>query len=426
MLLNEGADVDASAGGMSPTPLFLAVEAGRVAVVKTLLAHGASLTWEDLQDWATALDLTPSNPVLNSKEIYNLLLSRVNLEAAGESAELPSKSEEFSAEDLRAWGGYDTSSESIAETIQKHFSTFILLFSKFFFLFFLTLFLYNVMIYIAGMVGTTKTDQTKARANARAAPRRARARAPAPAPEPEPEPEQAEPEPEPNPEPEPEPEPSVSTEPRELEPESAREPEPSPAPEPEPSPDEAFEETKGAELDPTVRALLVSLDLTALEPIFADHMIDADALPLLTTEDLVEDMGLPLAAARSIVEAMRAVSEASAKKLVVQDVFDDIARHQAVVEAELADHRAELERLRIRRDEVPDFACPITTELMKDPVFAADGHTYERCAIALWFERKNTSPVTNAPLRNADLIPNHAMKSMIAEFLEQSRALVEA
>ena len=152
-------------------------------------------------------------------------------------------------------------------------------------------------------------------------------------------------------------------------------------------------------------------------------MVDADSLPLLTTEDLVEDMGLPLASALSVVEAMRAVSEASAKKLAVQDVFDDIARHQAVVEAELADHRAELERLKIRREEVPErLVCPITFELMKDPVFASDGHTYERCAIEQWFERAQTSPVTNEPVPDVCLRPNHMAKSMIAEFLEHSRA----
>jgi len=186
------------------------------------------------------------------------------------------------------------------------------------------------------------------------------------------------------------------------------------------------EESKGAEeVDPTVRALLASLGLSSYESTFAEHLVDAAALPLMTVEDFVEEMDIPVTVAVSIVEAMRAVSEASAKKLAVQEVFDDIARHQAVVEAELADHRAELERLRIRRDEVPEsFACPITTELMKDPVFAADGHTYERCAIAQWFERAQTSPTTNEPI-GTNLIPNHAMKSMISEFLDHSRALVD-
>ncbi|KAH8059533.1 ubiquitin-protein transferase [Aureococcus anophagefferens] len=223
--------------------------------------------------------------------------------------------------------------------------------------------------------------------------------------EPEPAPGQAEPEPAAEPEPEP-----AAAEP-EAERAGARGAGAAPAP---PSPPRDYEaagaeESKGAEeVDPTVRALLVSLGLSAYESTFAEHLVDAAALPLMTVEDFVEEMDIPVTVAVSIVEAMRAVSEASAKKLAVQEVFDDIARHQAVVEAELADHRVELERLRIRRDEVPEsFACPITTELMKDPVFAADGHTYERCAIAQWFERAQTSPTTNEPIAT-NLVPNHA------------------
>ncbi|KAK7249049.1 hypothetical protein SO694_00044026 [Aureococcus anophagefferens] len=55
-------------------------------------------------------------------------------------------------------------------------------------------------------------------------------------------------------------------------------------------------------------------------------------------------------------------------------------------------------------------------ELMEDPVIAADGHTYERRAIAAWFERRRTSPITNEALPNLDLVPAHAIRSMIARY----------
>ena len=43
---------------------------------------------------------------------------------------------------------------------------------------------------------------------------------------------------------------------------------------------------------------------------------------------------------------------------------------------------------------VPEFCCPITTELIEDPVVAADGHTYEGVAIVDWFKTGNdASPV---------------------------------
>ncbi|MCC2667386.1 MAG: hypothetical protein K0S63_1302, partial [Gammaproteobacteria bacterium] len=35
--------------------------------------------------------------------------------------------------------------------------------------------------------------------------------------------------------------------------------------------------------------------------------------------------------------------------------------------------------------EVPDaFECPITAEIMLDPLMASDGHSYERIAIEKW------------------------------------------
>ena len=43
----------------------------------------------------------------------------------------------------------------------------------------------------------------------------------------------------------------------------------------------------------------------------------------------------------------------------------------------------------------PDaLCCPISMEIMRDPVIAADGHTYERADIELWFANNNTSPKT--------------------------------
>ena len=47
----------------------------------------------------------------------------------------------------------------------------------------------------------------------------------------------------------------------------------------------------------------------------------------------------------------------------------------------------------------PDFICPITQEIMRDPVIALDGHSYERTAITQWFGLgRIKSPLTNAPL----------------------------
>ena len=73
------------------------------------------------------------------------------------------------------------------------------------------------------------------------------------------------------------------------------------------------------------------------------------------------------------------------KKLVAQDALDGAAKHQSVLEEELREHRAEIERLKIGRGEMPDhLLCGITLELMKDPVIAADGHTSPQCCSRHW------------------------------------------
>ena len=105
----------------------------------------------------------------------------------------------------------------------------------------------------------------------------------------------------------------------------------------------------------------------------------------------------------------------------------DVATHQSAIEQELREHRAEIERLKIQRREVPDeYCCPITCELMKEPVLCMeDGQTYERCAIEQWFSRPGakTSPSTGATLASTTLAPNYALKSLIAGWKAQrSRA----
>ena len=62
------------------------------------------------------------------------------------------------------------------------------------------------------------------------------------------------------------------------------------------------------------------------------------------------------------------------------------------------------------------FICPISLQIMKDPVTAITGITYDRESIEHWlFTSKNaTCPVTNQPLpKDSDLTPNHTLRRLI-------------
>ena len=75
---------------------------------------------------------------------------------------------------------------------------------------------------------------------------------------------------------------------------------------------------------------------------------------------------------------------------------------------------------------VSDLVCPITQEMMQDPVVAADDHTYERSEIVRWFERSQTSPLTREKLEDKTLRDNIMIRKQIREFQEQEKSKEES
>lgn len=68
------------------------------------------------------------------------------------------------------------------------------------------------------------------------------------------------------------------------------------------------------------------------------------------------------------------------------------------------------------------FLCPISMELMEDPVTVSTGVTYDRRSIERWFFKygKTTCPATMQRLSSFDLTPNHTLKSVISSWLERA------
>ncbi|KAF7818859.1 E3 ubiquitin-protein ligase PUB23-like [Senna tora] len=63
----------------------------------------------------------------------------------------------------------------------------------------------------------------------------------------------------------------------------------------------------------------------------------------------------------------------------------------------------------------PFFLCPISLEIMKDPITVSTGITYDRHSIERWlFSANNTTcPVTKQPLSLSQLTPNHTLRRLI-------------
>jgi len=63
------------------------------------------------------------------------------------------------------------------------------------------------------------------------------------------------------------------------------------------------------------------------------------------------------------------------------------------------------------------FYCPITSQLLKDPVLDPEGNTYEKEAIIHWLEKHGTSPITKNSLQVNSLVPNRALKEAMESIL---------
>lgn len=67
-----------------------------------------------------------------------------------------------------------------------------------------------------------------------------------------------------------------------------------------------------------------------------------------------------------------------------------------------------------------EYLCPITHEIMTDPVCVSDGYTYERKAIEEWLTKKQSSPILNLSIQGTQLYPNKVLKMLIDQYMQQS------
>jgi len=62
------------------------------------------------------------------------------------------------------------------------------------------------------------------------------------------------------------------------------------------------------------------------------------------------------------------------------------------------------------------FICPLTKEILQDPVVLSDGRTYERVAILDFFKKRGfISPVTKQSVDSKVVLPNIDLRGVIDE-----------
>ncbi|KAH7431414.1 hypothetical protein KP509_08G047000 [Ceratopteris richardii] len=67
-----------------------------------------------------------------------------------------------------------------------------------------------------------------------------------------------------------------------------------------------------------------------------------------------------------------------------------------------------------------EFVCPISLQIMSDPVIISSGQTYERVCIEKWFEEgHDTCPKTQQKLTHLVVTPNYCVKGLITSWCER-------
>nr|XP_043612775.1 U-box domain-containing protein 19 [Erigeron canadensis] len=74
---------------------------------------------------------------------------------------------------------------------------------------------------------------------------------------------------------------------------------------------------------------------------------------------------------------------------------------------------------------VDDFRCPISLEIMSDPVTLTTGHTYDRASIEKWFKSGNlTCPKTGEKVNSGSLVSNLCIRSIIKQYCVEKGILL--
>jgi U-box domain len=74
------------------------------------------------------------------------------------------------------------------------------------------------------------------------------------------------------------------------------------------------------------------------------------------------------------------------------------------------------------RTVIPEgFLCPITHEIMREPLMCRSGLSFERAAIISWlYDHNNACPITRERLSPRDLVSNNALRVKILAWREEN------
>ncbi|KAL3647731.1 hypothetical protein CASFOL_008699 [Castilleja foliolosa] len=108
----------------------------------------------------------------------------------------------------------------------------------------------------------------------------------------------------------------------------------------------------------------------------------------------------------------------------LKEIFDQISQTLALM-SHIRDHVIKLEKFNSPNGiTVPSyFRCPLSLELMSDPVIVSSGQTYERASVQKWLDHGlERCPKTGYKLSHKNLTPNYTVKALITNWCNENNA----
>ncbi|GMP37277.1 hypothetical protein CsSME_00009034 [Camellia sinensis var. sinensis] len=134
----------------------------------------------------------------------------------------------------------------------------------------------------------------------------------------------------------------------------------------------------------------------------------------------IADLKTETIAVRKLVNKKGAHTVDSTKKIV--DLLEKFIHIAGIEEISVLDNPVSRSLEKCRSLLIPnEFLCPITLEIMTDPVIVATGQTYERESIQKWLNSNHrTCPKTGQSLAHMSLAPNFALRNLILQWCENN------
>nr|XP_043634931.1 U-box domain-containing protein 15-like [Erigeron canadensis] len=156
-----------------------------------------------------------------------------------------------------------------------------------------------------------------------------------------------------------------------------------------------------------------------------DRITECESIKKLANKlslNALDELRVETGAIRKLVKERRGQNAEGTQKII--DLLDRFKRLAGIEQVNVLDDPVPCNRSLKKCTSIAipfEFLCPITLEIMRDPVIIATGQSYQRESIQQWLDSGHrTCPKTGLPLTHTALAPNVALHNLILQWCKDN------